>query len=201
VLAKKKLYASLIKYGIDSHIFEVLEYCNKEDLRKKEAEYGIAHNVLSKFNLNLALPKINEEYCAVSDEVRKSISVRQLNNTYSKDRILTDIHKKRISESNKGKKRSKEVIEKMKLKVFTDETRQKMSLAKIGKKMSKDHKLKLIERNTGINNKQSKLILDLNSGIYYYSLSELSFSSKISKTVLSNMLSGVKFNKTNYIYV
>ena len=201
MLAKKKLYASLIKYGIDSHIFEVLEYCNKEDLRKKEAEYGIAHNVLSKFNLNLALPKINEEYCAVSDEVRKSISVRQLNNTYSKDRILTDIHKKRISESNKGKKRSKEVIEKMKLKVFTDETRQKMSLAKIGKKMSKDHKLKLIERNTGINNKQSKLILDLNSGIYYYSLSELSFSSKISKTVLSNMLSGVKFNKTNYIYV
>lgn len=43
---QKKLYNSLLKYGFDKHVFEVLCYCDKSDLRQKESYYGHLYNCL-----------------------------------------------------------------------------------------------------------------------------------------------------------
>lgn len=39
ISAQKKIYNSLIKYGIENHSFEVLEECNIEQLNEKEIYY------------------------------------------------------------------------------------------------------------------------------------------------------------------
>jgi group I intron endonuclease len=39
ILAQKKIYNSLIKYGIENHSFEVLEECSMEQLNEKEIYY------------------------------------------------------------------------------------------------------------------------------------------------------------------
>jgi group I intron endonuclease len=42
-----KLYRSLIKYGIDSHIFEIIEECIIEQLDEKEIYWGLYYNSLN----------------------------------------------------------------------------------------------------------------------------------------------------------
>ena len=38
------IYRSLIKYGVENHIFEIIELCNKEELNKLESYYIVLYN-------------------------------------------------------------------------------------------------------------------------------------------------------------
>ena len=88
---------------------------------------------------------------------------------------------------------------------FSEETKLKMSNSQNGRIVSEKSKLKMsISRKgkrLGLNNPNSKIILDTNNGIFYYSVNELSKYSNFSKTYLAEMLRGKKNNKTQYIYV
>lgn len=72
-----KLFNSLKKYGPDKHLFEVIEYCSKEDVRQKEHYYGHLFNVLSKSGLNHKLPKFGEGFISVSEDVRIANGLRK----------------------------------------------------------------------------------------------------------------------------
>jgi len=104
------------------------------------------------------------------------------------------------------------------------ESKEKMSLAKFGKKLSNETKLKMSLSHLGIKHTKetikklkevtipkdrkyklresnSKIILDLNNGVFYFGSLEASEIYNIKRTTLNAMLNGQNKNKTNLIYV
>lgn len=56
-------------------------------------------------------------------------------------------------------------------------------------------------KNYGLKNGFSKLILDINTGIFYYSLNEISELYNYKRSTLGAMLSGQNPNRSSFIYV
>ena len=110
-----RLYRSFIKYGVENHIFEIVEECLFEDLNNRERYYQDLYNVLSKKGLNCYLTETN-----------------------LKPRILSKLVKRKISNSLKGKINSEEskikTSNSKKGQLHSEETKLKMSIAKKGKK-------------------------------------------------------------------
>jgi len=69
-----KLYRSLVKYGPDNHLFEIVWTGVVEELFTKEVEYGVLYDVLSKEKgLNLRLPKAGELPTYTSNETKEKM--------------------------------------------------------------------------------------------------------------------------------
>ena len=138
------------KYGEHSFLFNILEYCNIDELDDIEryyiniwnltnSQYG--YNVESGGNLNKTLStetkrKLSEAHKGktLSKEIRKKISKN--NARYWQGKTHSEETKKKISETQKGK-------------TFSEETRKKMSESRKGKKLSEETKKKMSEaRNT-----------------------------------------------------
>ena len=47
-----KLYNSFIFYGVENHVFEIIEECNREKLNNKERYYQDLYNVIGENGLN-----------------------------------------------------------------------------------------------------------------------------------------------------
>ena len=54
-IKQPKIYRSLLKYGINNHIFEVIEECDEKQLNEREIYWGEYYNVLGKNGLVLRL--------------------------------------------------------------------------------------------------------------------------------------------------
>lgn len=155
-----KIYNSLLKYGVENHIFEIIEECCIEYLYERENYYGILYNVLDRnLGLNCIIPQIGD--------VKFILSVENLKNR---------------SNAQKGRK-------------ATEEAKINMSLAQKGRKHSSETLLKM-----SLNNKDIKVILDINSGVFYFGTKEAAFYNSMNRHTLKNMLNGNKKNKTNLIY-
>lgn len=111
-----------------------------------------------------------------------------------KSGIMSFDSKNKMSLAKKGKKHSEETKLKMSLShrgiKHTDETKQKLK----SRIISKETKNKL-------RNSNSKIILDLNNGVFYFGCKEVSELYNIKRTTISAMLNGKNKNKTNLIYV
>jgi group I intron endonuclease len=121
------------------------------------------------------------------------------NHMYGKQ--LPEWHKKRLSEIQKERFKDKSNHP------FTgrnhkDESKQKMSNAKKGKKINEEWRNKIVD---SIKKRyceyKDKIVLDLNTGIYYYNCSDAARYNNLNHTTLSHMLVGSKRNKTNLIYI
>lgn len=168
---QKKLYNSLVKYGFDNHIFEVLCECDLKDVRQKEAYYGQLYNCLGQHGLNCILPK-HEGFVSVSDETRRKISAagmgrpcseksrqatiaRNMGNKYGVGRKQTEAQSKALSARNIGNKYNEG-------RVIPEAHKKAISAANIGrkpwlgkkhteeykKKMSALHKGKVLSEST-----------------------------------------------------
>ena len=75
-VAQKRLYASFIKYGVENHIFEIIEECAKEDLDCRERYWQDFYDVLSKKGLNCSLTscEILNKKGEISEDKRKLLS-------------------------------------------------------------------------------------------------------------------------------
>lgn len=94
----------------------------------------------------------------------------------------------KISKANSGRKTS-------------EETKLKQSLVKKGKKMSEHTKeLRKGCMPTGENHAGARLILNLQTGIYYPTVKEASQACGVGSSALRNMLSGHRRNHTSLIY-
>lgn len=80
-----RLHRTFLKYGVENHIFEVVEECTMELLNERERYYQDLYNVLEK-GLNCRLTASNDRSGKLSEEI-----------------------KQKISNSNKGKKMSEEL--------------------------------------------------------------------------------------------
>lgn len=154
-----KLYNSFLKYGVDTHLFEIICICDRNDLFKNERQLGIEFNVLDKNGLNLQLPKDGELPQIQSDEVKEKKRIASTGKKYSEESKLKmslvkkgkpsnspTKFKKGMVSPNKGKKMPEELKEKLRLlntnRIFTNAHRQKLSQATKNRVWSEESKLK-----------------------------------------------------------
>lgn len=125
----KLLYRSINKYGIENFSFEIIDICKKEELDEKEIYYIKKYE---SFKNGYNMTKGGESLCGYTFS-KKSIQkrVKSVKNYYSKNKrsaesrekvrkSLIEFYKnnpdarKKIGESSRGRRLSKEAIEKMK---------------------------------------------------------------------------------------
>lgn len=69
-----KIYRSIVKYGIQNHIFEVIEDCDSTELNRRERYWQDYYDVTSKNGLNLSLVNADEKPRIVSQETKAKMS-------------------------------------------------------------------------------------------------------------------------------
>ena len=140
---QKRLYNSFLKYGIQNHIFQIVQECKYEELNLCERYWQDFYNVIGSKGLNCKLTQTNEKKQVYSEEVKKKISEGH------KGKKLTEEHKRKIGLKSKGRKgalgykhteETKQRISKShKGKILSDITKEKLRIAHTGKKQSKEH--------------------------------------------------------------
>jgi group I intron endonuclease len=142
-----KIYNSLLKYGVDAHIFEVLELCETEELNNRERHYQDLFDSVAN-GLNLLYVKSEHFNGCHSDESKKKIS------DSLKGRTLTEEHKYRIGLNNSRRVISPETKEKHRLaglgRIVSAETKEKQSQSRLGNKHSAETKQKIAKSLKGI---------------------------------------------------
>lgn len=146
--SQKKLYASLKKYGVKNHKFEVVCQCDVDQLNTMEQFYIILYNSFNTpHGLNLTSGGDTFE---MSDETRRRIG------DAGRGRIFTEERKRQYSEMMKGKKRTAEQQAKLTKAAQnrSDEYRKKISVANKGKERTDETKEKIRQNRL----KQSKVL-------------------------------------------
>ena len=163
-----KLQRSFNKYGSNNFVYEIIEECDIDNLLIKEQYYIDLYNTYK--NGYNSVPKSgNNLGMKHSDETKEILKEKSIGNKNMLGKNHTDETKKKISEKLKGIPLTDETKEKMKGRIMSEETKKKlsdklkgrlkgpmsdeskkkMSIAKLGKKQSKEtieHRVKL---NTG----------------------------------------------------
>lgn len=183
-----KLYNSLSKYGVENHIFEIVEECKIKDLNKKERYWQNHYNVIGLLGLNLQLTETNKLRKEFSKETKLKMSISQTG--------------KKLSQETKDKisKNSAKIYEGKKL---SENHKFKMSLAKkgicginaprYGKFPSNESRLKMSLAH-------SKKIIDNNTGTIYESIKKAAIELKLSQSYLGRCLRGKMKSNKNFSY-
>lgn len=187
--SQPKLYNSIRKYGLENHIFEIIEECEMELLNDREAYWQDYYNSIKK-GLNCIRTRSSDKSGYMCEESKLKISNSRKNHpdiNFRKRGIpLSEKHKEAIGNSNRGRKRS-------------EESRLKMSIGRKSKCKGPDHFLygkeineksrkifsELRKKCTGLNNMESKIVIDLRTGIYYYSIREAAYYNNIDRKRIS----------------
>lgn len=156
------LHKAILKYGINSFSFEILqEFKTKEEMFKMEIFYIKEIGSLSPSGYNLhhggkgGKIMLTEQQYKDRVELGKSLSKINIGNKYSLGRKASDSTKNKISILNKGKKMTEEAKAKIskankgksynKGVIRSEEYKQKMSSIKKGVVFSDETKLKMSE--------------------------------------------------------
>lgn len=218
-----KLFNSFKKHGVDKHNFEILTECDIDELNNVERYYQELFNCISVNGLNLRLVSSNDRSGKHSEESKKLMSIKRKEVIKRKREegtlVWTKSQRKKINEYRikNPYKASDEVKEKARIrntgKIMSQETKDKISKSKKGtvswnkgKPQSEDRKKRHSEIMKGRLAEQcklSKLILNTETGIYYYGALDACNSQSKYKNYshLNDMLTGVKKNKTSFIRV
>lgn len=191
---QRKLLNSFLQYGKSSHIFEVIEYCEKEELHRKERYWSLHYDVIEK-GLNLDITGDEEHKLTRSSEVKKKIGDSHRGKPIHPNTI------KAIIASVKGKKQSKEHIEKRKMFGEKNPMYGKTGFWK-GKSMLPHVKLALskVDRSLGKNGRAKKVI-DITNGKIYDSAKELLPIVGMKYSAFRAQLQGRNKNVTNFRYL
>lgn len=220
VSEQKGLYNSFLKYGCENHIFEVVEECSLELLNNLERYWQDFYNVLQK-GLNCRLTKSTDKSGYFSEETKLRMKES------AKNKFFTDLHRKNIGKavkkrdfmmSFKGNKhteitkkflseRQKGILNHNFGKKASISTKEKMSLkskgeknAMFGKKHSAETILKIKQNRSKPKNKKGKIVLNIETGIFYESAKKASMSLNINYVTLIFKLNGRLKNETSFIY-
>ena len=71
---KTKLINSFLKYGVDNHIFEIIEICEVKDLNQQERYWQDFYNVIEE-GLNLKLTQTDDRSGYLSEEAKEKMSI------------------------------------------------------------------------------------------------------------------------------
>lgn len=163
-----RVYNSIKKYGWENHIWEILEECVLDKLYEKERFYGEKYDVLGVNGLNCILPKNGEIKCGISEETRKKMSIAKMG---EKNTFYGKTH--------------------------TNQTKELIREAQIGRKHTKEHRNKVSENSARSN---SKIVIDINTGVFYESAKEASNLLGYIHSTLRQRLNGSLENNTSLKY-
>lgn len=174
--SQTRLVRSFKKYGSKNHVFGIIEECKLSELNQRERYWQEHYNVIGSNGLN----------CRLTGNSDRS-------GFFSKESRL------KMSEKLKGNKRNVG-------RVMPNEVKEKISKAKIGKykgiPKSESHKAKIGLNQKGGLNHQAKIVLCLNTGIFYDTVLEAANAYNLNRYTLSDKLNnrrGIK-NKTSLIF-
>lgn len=210
-----KIYNSLKKYGVENHIFQVIEECNIELLNERERYWQDFYNVI-KNGLNLKLTKTTDKNGFFSSEIKNKISLANKGKTRTEEQIkkMSELSKGRTP-YNKGLKMSEEQKNKLskihsgkKRKPLTLETKNKISFSQKNKPRKKHtdeskNKISLALKGRNGNPTRSLLLIDLDTGVFYDSIREYCNLYNLKHPTIYNILKGKykneKFNNLKLI--
>lgn len=156
-----KIYRSLVKYGLESHKFQLIKECSKDELTKWERYFQEMYNSVGINGLNCILVATDDFSGGHSEESKKKISKalkgRQLTTEHKHNiaqgnskRIITDEHRYNLGNGNRGRTFTNEWVDKLREaqigKVKSKETKDKISQSLKGRTFSEEHKQKLKAR-------------------------------------------------------
>lgn len=151
--AQIALYRSLVKYGVENHVFEILCECEVSELNKKERYYQDLYSVLDN-GLNCILTKCDERPRIHSAETRKKMSES------GKNRVTSEQAKESMRKSSTGRVFTQEVKDKMsstrKGRFYSEEHKASISKGLKGRKLSESHRLKILEYRKSLKNKTNE---------------------------------------------
>ncbi len=176
-----KLYNSFLKHKVENHIFEILEECNLDEINIKERFWQDYYNVISNKGLNCILTETDVKKRVVSKETRKKMStsskgkgVGNLNPMFGKCGNLNAFYgKKHTEETKKILKEKNSGINHC----FYGKKRPEHSIKMSGKNhpfygVKNLNRSLMNKNNVGILNPVSKIYLDINTGVFYYSAND-----------------------------
>lgn len=168
------LYRSLYKYGFENHIFDIITIgdFNKELLDELEIHYIRVYN--SNMNgLNLTSGGRGNTNRKLTDKQKESVRKSRTGNKH------TEETKKKISEFHKGNKWAIG------------------NKSMLGKKIPTKVKLKMSLSKMDDRNINSKVVIDITTGVFYYSISSAAKAYNYNYHTLRSMLSNKNTNKSN----
>lgn len=134
--ANYPLYKAIRKYGIENFGYEIIEYCNLEETSEKELYWIYFFNSSNKF-IGYNLNTVECGVITFSKETKEKLSNSLKGNQNSKGQIPSP---ERIALTIKLNKE----------RVWTDEQRNKLRIANLGRKDSEETRLKRNKAVTGI---------------------------------------------------
>jgi len=193
-----RIYNSFMKYGVDNHVFEIVEECSAESLNERERHWQDFYNVLGKEGLNCLLVSTESLRKVLSDEMKLKISKSLTGFRH------TDESRAKISKGLTGRP----VSEKTRLKLYeynknkkvSLETARKISEALKGRKIPKDVIEKRRKSQSGSNSAHARIVLNTENGVFYGCIKEAAECYGINKSTLNNFLIGHRKNKTSLVY-
>lgn len=143
-----RLYNSLVKYGVSTHIFLIKEECRESELNSRERYWQEYYDVLSENGLNCKLTTTGDKSGRLSETVKSKISnSNKGKESWIKGKQQSDTHKRNRSESTKGKPSNRVGY------FHSSETKQKISEANKGRIPSKESRRKMSESKKGLPSK------------------------------------------------
>jgi group I intron endonuclease len=189
--SQNKLYSSLNKYGWEAHTFEVIEECRFDELLCRERHWQDFYNVLNG-GLNCKLTE-----CGGLKQVHSEDTLQKLR--VAKPNLRGENH------HNWGKpmsKKAKENLSRVQKERYMNNPEIALNTSKI--RSGKGHRQYGIPipnyQKDSIRKKNSKIVLCIDTGIFYCSALEASVVYNIKYSTLRSMLNGTCKNKTNLIY-
>ena len=210
--SQSKIYRSLKKHGVENHTFEIIEQCDFDDLVCRERYWQDFYDVLNG-GLNLRLTECGELKIIMSDETKEKLRIANTGKKRSEETKQKLREMKGEKASWYGRKHSDETKEKISKahigKIVSDETREKQRQNNLGensvwygKKHSNATKKKMSDSSKGEKNPASKLVLHLETGIFYSTAKEASESCCMNNSTFYAYISGrIKKEHFNYKYV
>ena len=180
-----KLWRSFLKHGVENHQFDIIEYCDLEDLNCSERFWQDEFDVLNG-GLNCILTECGDLPRIMSEDTKNLLRIINTGNKH------TELSKIKIGLSSLGNSHNIGRIRPESEKLQISNTMKEKGIA------SK-------ERNNmwgkhGADNPNSKLIVDLNTGIFYYGVKEASFALGIKYGTLKKCICNNRINHTSLRY-
>lgn len=173
---QRHLYNSLLKYGFDNHVFEILERCALEELDDLEIKYIKQYDSTNKtIGMNL---RAGGNSATFSDETKELMRQNALGNTNMLGKTHSKETRELISKNRMGIKPSKE-------------TRKRMSKAREGFKHSQETRNKLSKAN-----KFTRKIKNMKTNIIHTSITQAAVNENISQ---STIYRGLKDGRYEYV--
>jgi len=129
---QKKLYNSLLKHGIENHIFEIICECEIYELNDKERYYQDLYNSSNKFGLNIRLTKSNDRNGTFSEETKLKMSIAKIGKKRSPEVCKAISERMKITAANRSPDFYTNFNKCNKGRKHTDEHKNKNSMSKKG---------------------------------------------------------------------